>query len=264
MAKAKSGADSRKPWIKWYTRDWRADPPLRMCSYAARGLWADLISLMAESREYGFLLIEGVIPTHRQIAGLLGGSDKEIAKLMKELGDANVYSITGHAMPGDVFSLIPADMPDGVMLSRRMVRDKAKADADRANGKGGGNPKLSGRDNMGVNPPANPQSQKAEVDSEEPNGSSGGEPPIDLVKVLFDEGVRLLTDTGTPEAQARSLIGRWRKNHGDEATRTAIQAAYDHGAIAPVEFIAASLTRAPKAHETWDQRRIREAMEAIQ
>lgn len=95
--------------------------------------------------------------------------------------------------------------------------------------------------------------------------ASGAEAPeVDLVKVLFDEGVKLLTDTGTPEPQARSLIGRWRKAHGDEATRTAIQAAYDHGAIAPIEFIVASLTRAPKAHETWDQRRIREAMEAIQ
>jgi hypothetical protein len=105
---------------------------------------------------------------------------------------------------------------------------------------------------------------KVSEGSTEAKASGADAPKIDPVKVLFDEGVRLLTDTGTPEPQARSLIGRWRKAHGDDATRTAIQAAYDHGAIAPVEFITASLTRAPKAHETWDQRRIREAMEAIQ
>jgi hypothetical protein len=177
--KAKSGADSRKPWIKWYTRDWRGDPPLRMCSFAARGLWIDLLSLMAESRAFGFLLIEGVIPTHRQIAGLLGGSEKDIAKLIKELGDANVYSITGHTMPDDVSSLIPDDMPDGVMLSRRMVRDKAKAVADSENGKGGGNPKLTGWVNGGVNPQANPQSQMSDAEGrigETPTGFPPDEP----------------------------------------------------------------------------------------
>lgn len=100
--------------------------------------------------------------------------------------------------------------------------------------------------------------------SSEANASGADAPQFDPVKALFDDGVKLLTEAGTPEKQARSLIGGWRKAHGDEATRTAIQAAYDHGALAPVEFIVASLTRAPKPHETWDQRRIREAMEAIQ
>ena len=40
-----------------------------------------------------------------------------------------------------------------MIYSRRMVRDKAKADRDRENGKGGGNPKLIAADNAGVNPP---------------------------------------------------------------------------------------------------------------
>jgi hypothetical protein len=111
----------------------------------------------------------------------------------------------------------------------------------------------------------NPTEAEAEADTDSVAKATGGEPPkCDPVKALFDDGLKLLTEAGTPEKQARSLIGGWRKAHGDEATRTAIQAAYDHGAIAPVEFIVARLTRAPKAHETWDQRRIREAMEAIQ
>jgi len=105
---------------------------------------------------------------------------------------------------------------------------------------------------------------KGKEEDSEANASGADAPKADPVKVLFDDGVKLLTGTGTSERQARSLIGGWRKAHGDEATRTAIQAAYDHGALAPVEFIVASLTRAPKANETWDQRRIREAMEAIQ
>ena len=37
-----------RPWMKWYPADWRSDPGLRMCSFAARGLWADLLALMHE------------------------------------------------------------------------------------------------------------------------------------------------------------------------------------------------------------------------
>jgi hypothetical protein len=110
-----------------------------------------------------------------------------------------------------------------------------------------------------------PSESETDTETDSVAKATGGEPPkCDPVKALFDDGVKLLTDAGTKETQARSLIGKWRKAHGDDATRTAIQAAYDHGAIAPVEFITASLTRVPKSHETWDQRRIREAMEAIQ
>lgn len=85
-------------------------------------------------------------------------------------------------------------------------------------------------------------------------------PPEDPVKALFDDGVKILGDAGTPERQARSQIGKWRKNHGDDATRTAIQTAADMGISEPVAWIEASLNR-PK--ETYDQRRIREGLEVI-
>lgn len=162
----------RQPWRKWFSKDWRGDAPLRMCSFAARGLWADLLSLMHESKHCGFLFVDEVVPTPRQLAGLLGGSEKEIKALLDELASNGVFSITGEDMPDDVKVLVPEGMPNGVMLSRRMVRDEAKANKDRENGKGGGNPKLRGGDNGAgsepteesgsgvnreVNPPANPQ-----------------------------------------------------------------------------------------------------------
>lgn len=175
----------RQPWRKFYSKDWRGDAPLRMCSFAARGLWVDLLSLMHESKHCGFLFVDEVVPTPRQLAGLLGGSEKEIKALLAELADNGVFSLTGQDMPDDVKGLVPAGMPDGVMLSRRMVRDEAKAAKDRENGKGGGNPNLKGGDNGGgfeptgesgapvnggVNPPANPQ--KPEVRGKGPTGLS--------------------------------------------------------------------------------------------
>ena len=173
----------RQPWRKFYTKDWRGDAPLRMCSFAARGLWVDLLSLMHESKHCGFLFVDEVVPTPRQLAGLLGGSEKEIKALLAELAANGVYSVTGEDMPDDVKALVPADMPDGVMLSRRMVRDEAKAAKDRENGKGGGNPNLKGGDNgggfeptgesgegvkQGVNPETNPQ--RLEVRGKAPTG----------------------------------------------------------------------------------------------
>jgi hypothetical protein len=129
---------SRKPWMKFYPADWRADPRLRMCSLAARGLWIELCSLMHEAERYGHLVVAGVVPSPRQIASLVGVRD--VRAELEELEAAGVFSKT----------------EDGTIYSRRMVRDNAKALADEENGKGGGNPKLRGQDNGGVNPPTNP------------------------------------------------------------------------------------------------------------
>jgi hypothetical protein len=169
MAKRNSISVRRPPWRKWYPQDWRADAPLRMCSFAARGLWIDLLGLMHESTPVGFLLVNGVPPSTRQLAGLLGGTEREIKKLLAELGNANVYSVTGNALPADLEKLIPTGLSSGILFSRRMVRDEAKALQDRLNGRGGGNPNLPPGDipehgrqdnaplNRGVNPLPNPQ-----------------------------------------------------------------------------------------------------------
>ena len=48
--------DTRKlPWMKFYPADWRADPALRMCSLAARGLWMEMLSIMHEADPRGSL-----------------------------------------------------------------------------------------------------------------------------------------------------------------------------------------------------------------
>lgn len=260
MAKAK-GRDARLPWIKWYTRDWRADAALRMCSFAARGLWVDLLTLMAESPRFGFLLVEGVVPTARQLAGLLGGTEKEVTRLRTELGEANVFSVTGLPMPDDVAALVPGDVPHGVILSRRMVRDKAKADRDAANGKGGGNPNLAqadkptdnptdnGRVNGGVNPQANPQSQKSEARYSEAKASGADRPP-DVASIVFGAGLKwLIKSTGKSEEVCRGLIGRWRKELKDEGLIAALGVAQREAPIDAIAWMEAAI-RTRKATAT--------------
>jgi hypothetical protein len=106
-----------------------------MCSRAARSLWVDLIGLMHDAEPYGHLLINGKAPTTKQLAAILGDSEKELKNLLVELESAGVFSKT----------------EAGVITSRRMVRDEEKAREDANNGRRGGNPWVKG----GVNPSDN-------------------------------------------------------------------------------------------------------------
>jgi hypothetical protein len=126
---------SKRPWLKWYPSDWRSEPSLRMCSRAARSLWVDLIGLMHDAEPYGHLLINGKAPTTKQLAAILGDSEKELKNLLVELESAGVFTKT----------------EAGVITSRRMIRDEEKARQDANNGKRGGNPWVKG----GVNPSDN-------------------------------------------------------------------------------------------------------------
>jgi hypothetical protein len=117
-----------RPWMKFFPADWRADPKLRICSIAARGLWLEMLSLMHESERYGFLLMNGRRPTERQLAVLVGAPTEEVEPLLFELEEAGVFSRNR----------------DGIIYSRRMVRDERKTEEARKFGNEGGNPKLKG------------------------------------------------------------------------------------------------------------------------
>jgi hypothetical protein len=135
---------------------------------------------MHEANVCGFLLIEGINPTPKKLAALLGGSEKEVRGLLNELAANSVFSVTGKPMPDDVQALIPSDMPDGVLLSRRMVRDEAKAAKDRANGSSGDNPQITPPVNEGVNPPSNPQRSEGRDQKERTGEAPNGLPPEEL------------------------------------------------------------------------------------
>lgn len=143
---------AERPWGKWYWADWRSDPGLRMCGFAARGLWMDLLSLMAEAVPFGHLLVNGKPPTTQQLATMLGGTARQVEALLAELDAAGVPSRTA----------------EGVLFSRRMVRDRERDIRDRENGRGGGNPNLRRRDKQGVNPPD--KAHKPEARSQKPEG----------------------------------------------------------------------------------------------
>lgn len=124
-------------WMKFYPSDWRSDPALRACTPTARSIWIDLIGLMHEAEPYGYLLLNGVAPSVKTLSGLLNVHHKTLIAGMINLSENGVYSTD----------------ENGVIYSRRMVRDHAKALLDQENGRRGGNPRVNPQKPEGVNPP---------------------------------------------------------------------------------------------------------------
>ena len=147
-----TAAERRTPWLKWYPADWRADPRLRMCSLAARGLWIDMLGFMHEAERYGFMLVGAVAPTPEELAALVGAPLPQVRQAIEELETRGVFSRDDN----------------GVIFSRRMVRDKAKEVEARRNGKLGGNPGLMPQDKDGVNPRHKAQKPEARIQKASP------------------------------------------------------------------------------------------------
>lgn len=106
----------KRPWFKWYPSDWRGEPSLRMVSRAARSVWVDMLGLMHDSTLIGYLLLNGKKPTPEQLARVLGDPLPDLVGWLDELAAAGVYSETD----------------EGIIFSRRMVRDQEKAEKGRA------------------------------------------------------------------------------------------------------------------------------------
>ncbi|NBU70885.1 MAG: hypothetical protein EBS53_05450 [Bacteroidetes bacterium] len=104
------------PWIKFYVADWLSDEALRSCSVEARGLWADMICLMAKSDRHGYLLIGGKPARSEQLARICGLTPQRTSELMDELHASGVFSFDQETI-----------------ISRRMVKDEQvrKSDASR-------------------------------------------------------------------------------------------------------------------------------------
>ena len=78
-----------------------------------------------------------------------------------------------------------------------------------------------------------PETENRDRDSSEAKASAS----IDPEKVIFNAGIGLLMAAGKREDQARTLLGKWRRDHGGAAVIEALGAAQREGAINPVAFI---------------------------
>lgn len=205
-------ARTQRLFAKFYWQDWLTDPALRLVSFAARGLWMDLLSLMWLSSTQGFLIVNGVSPTTSQIGRLTGGSQRDVESLLRELEDANVFSRN----------------ETGTIYSRRMVRDVEYREHQSECGKRGGNPALTprdslnsslkgqdmGDDNGSLNLPLKVLEAEAEAEAISPIVPTGDiqkveDPSLSRARRLF----KMRESTPLDSSQARA----WKKNKGAAA-----------------------------------------------
>lgn len=114
----------RDVYFNFYPTDWRGDEKLPLCSLAARGLWVEMMCLA--HFEQGFVLVNGAPPDDATLAKAVRSTTREVQRLKLELLEQGVCSQTA----------------EGVIYSRRMVRDARRRLASRENGRLGGSPRL--------------------------------------------------------------------------------------------------------------------------
>ena len=77
-------------WTKFFWKDWSSDPGVRACSYAAKGLWIDMLSIIYQNN--GYLLLNGERIEPATLAKLTGGTPSEVETLLAELESKGVFS----------------------------------------------------------------------------------------------------------------------------------------------------------------------------
>ena len=101
------------PWLQFFPADWKSDA-VAGCSLAAQGLWLNMMLAMHQSQSYGRLEVDGhPIPDEVLFRRLGCVSVEEYRRLLDELFTAGV----------------PSRDSDGIIYSRRMVRDQAEREA---------------------------------------------------------------------------------------------------------------------------------------
>ena len=124
---------TKRPAFQFYAGDWLRDTGLRSCSAAARGLWMDILCFMHEGSPYGYLKVNHKVILSPNLARMCGLTLQETEGCLAELGEAGVYEVDA----------------EGVIFSRRMIRDEELRNKRAACGHLGGNPTLKDNQKVG-------------------------------------------------------------------------------------------------------------------
>jgi len=109
MKSKKKSKSTKLPSMQFYPGDWKKDPGIKSLSIAARGLWFEMLLIMWEAENRGYLVVGNVPMNSQQLARNVGIDRTECEQLLKELEEVNVYSRSDEI---------------GVIYCRRMVKDE--------------------------------------------------------------------------------------------------------------------------------------------
>ena len=111
MNHEESTKQDNRPSMQWYPDDWWAEVSLKLCSMAAQGLWFNMLNIMFMANPRGKLIASGKQIHSKELAKILGQTEIDVERWLRELEENNVYSVGR----------------DGCIYCRRMYRQwKAK------------------------------------------------------------------------------------------------------------------------------------------
>lgn len=141
----------KRPSFQFYPSDWLRDTALRSCSTGARGLWMDMICFMHEGSPYGHLKVGDKVILAFNLSRMVGETLDVVEGWLEELSTAGVYETTD----------------EGVIYSKRMIRDENLRQIRAAGGSKGGNPALmdKGKVNLEVKQKTTPSSASSSASS---------------------------------------------------------------------------------------------------
>lgn len=120
---------SRRPSFQFYPADWFANPNLKRCSHAEKGMWMDILCLLHDGHRYGVLrwsLAEIARSIGATVAAVSGLVRKGVLKGSDTHCEALVYVPRSGRKDGAPVTLI--EEQDGpIWYSSRMVTDEYKS-----------------------------------------------------------------------------------------------------------------------------------------
>ena len=179
----------------------------------------------------------GPVPNNdRVLAGLFRVSTRKARALVDALVDAGKLTIAGGFISND---RAISDLVQRGFVSVSRSESGAKGGRTRAE-----NAAKALKENNEAQANASTREEKRREENTVAKATDGEavDPQAELAKELFERGVRFLGKHGVKEPQARSVIGRWRKDHPDPEIISAFMDCAKSGAIDPIPWITAKLT----------------------
>ena len=253
----------KRPSFQFYPGDWVANPNLKRCTFAERGVWVEVMCLMHDQEPYGILrwpLKDIAQAVGCRIAELQALARKGVLKGADDhLEQPFIYVPRSGRKDGDPVTLVSAQAGP-IWFSSRMVKDEyVRTVRGEYAGKGGASgdhedaskssPKMTPKGGIGddFGPRGSSSSSSASAkDSSEPNGSGAAVAPPTDRDLVFANGVTLLTAAGVSDRNARSFLAAQCKAHGESAVRVAIERCASESPIEPVSWLQATLKTAPQ------------------
>jgi hypothetical protein len=199
-------------WFRLYN-EVLDDPKVQKLSGPDFKLWVNVLCLAARH--------DGRLPPESDVGFALRLEPKATAAILLRLSKAGLI-----------------DMVEGVLIPHgwndRQYKSDVSTDRVKRFRKRSGNVSLDVSKQLDETPPET----EADTETEVTLAKAKAEPKKSNPEtIMFAAGLELLMDAGKSNSAARSIIGKWKRDHSTEAVIVAMGKAKREGAIDPVSFI---------------------------